>query len=82
MTEEDAWQTVAKYGSSDLPSDIGSVQDYNGLYINSDEGCRDGKRNTKKIVQQKRRRIGQIYQEFLNRRNIYVSQCIKLAKSI
>ena len=34
---EDAWQTVAKYGSSDSPSDIGSVQDYNELYINSDE---------------------------------------------
>lgn len=35
---EDAWQDVAKYGSSDTPSDIyGDHDDYDDMFINSDE---------------------------------------------
>lgn len=32
---EDAWQAVARYGTSNSPSDIGSVDDYNDVYVNS-----------------------------------------------
>lgn len=34
---EDAWQAVARFGTSNSPSDIGSVTDYNDAYINSRE---------------------------------------------
>lgn len=34
---EDAWQAVARYGTSESPSDIGSVLDYNNLYYDYDE---------------------------------------------
>jgi len=34
---EDAWQAVARYGTSNSPSDIGSVDDYNDIYVNSSE---------------------------------------------
>jgi YteA family regulatory protein len=59
---EDTWQTVAKYGSSDSPSDIGSVKDYNEVYINSDEDVGTVE-DYEKIVA-KKSKDGQIYQEF------------------
>lgn len=34
---EDSWQAVARYGTSESPSDIGSVGDYNDIYIDADE---------------------------------------------
>lgn len=34
---EDAWQAVARFGTSDSPSDIGSVTDYDDTYVNSQE---------------------------------------------
>lgn len=34
---EDIWQSVARYGTSDTPSDLGGVKDYNEMYIDSDE---------------------------------------------
>ena len=34
---EDAWQAVARYGTANSPSDIGSVDDYNDVYVNSHE---------------------------------------------
>lgn len=34
---EDAWQAVARYGTSNSPSDIGSADDYNDVYVNSHE---------------------------------------------
>ncbi|MDD2433447.1 MAG: TraR/DksA C4-type zinc finger protein [Clostridia bacterium] len=34
---EDAWQAVARYGSSDSPSDIGSVADYEASCLNAEE---------------------------------------------
>ncbi|MDK2821460.1 MAG: hypothetical protein PWP31_1425 [Clostridia bacterium] len=34
---EDSWQAVARYGTSNSPSDIGSVLDYENTYINWDE---------------------------------------------
>lgn len=36
--QEDAWQEVTKYGTSETPSDfVESDKDYNHMYINSDE---------------------------------------------
>lgn len=35
---EDAWQDVSRYGTSETPSDLyGDVDDYNDMYVNSDE---------------------------------------------
>lgn len=34
---EDAWQAVARYGTSNSPSDIGSIGNYDDVYVNSDE---------------------------------------------
>jgi len=34
---EDAWQAVARYGTSESPSDIGSVLNYNNIYYDYDE---------------------------------------------
>lgn len=34
---EDIWQSVARYGTSETPSDLGGVKDYNEMYIDSDE---------------------------------------------
>ncbi|WP_165820817.1 TraR/DksA C4-type zinc finger protein [Pueribacillus theae] len=36
---EDAWQDVAKWGTSDTPSDLfdNEIKDYNDMYLNSDE---------------------------------------------
>lgn len=35
---EDAWQDVARYGTSDTPSDLyGDQDDYNEMFVNSDE---------------------------------------------
>lgn len=34
---EDAWQAVARYGTSNTPGDFRQVEDYNDVYIDSDE---------------------------------------------
>jgi YteA family regulatory protein len=34
---EDTWQAVAKYGTSESPSDLGGVDSYNDTYLNADE---------------------------------------------
>lgn len=34
---EDAWQAVARFGTSNSPADIGSVTDYDDTYVNSQE---------------------------------------------
>jgi len=34
---EDAWQAVARYGTSNSPSDIGNVLNYNNMYVDYDE---------------------------------------------
>jgi YteA family regulatory protein len=34
---EDAWQAVARYGTSESPSDLGGVDSYGELFIDSDE---------------------------------------------
>lgn len=34
---EDAWQAVARYGTSNSPADIGSVDDYDDVYVNAYE---------------------------------------------
>ena len=34
---EDVWQSVARYGSSDSPSDLGGVDSYDDAYYDSDE---------------------------------------------
>lgn len=34
---EDAWQAVARYGSSDTPQDIPGAANYKALFLNSDE---------------------------------------------
>ena len=59
---EDTWQAVAKYGSSDSPSDIGSVTNYNEVYINAEEDVGTVE-DYEKIVA-KKSKDGQIYQEF------------------
>jgi hypothetical protein len=33
---EDAWQAVARYGTSESPSDLGGVDSYNDLFIDAD----------------------------------------------
>lgn len=59
---EDAWQSVARYGSSESPSDIGSVADYEDTYLHSHEDVGTVE-EYEKIVAQKSK-DGQIYQEF------------------
>lgn len=34
---EDVWQDVARYGTSETPSDLGGTKDYNDMYLDSDE---------------------------------------------
>jgi YteA family regulatory protein len=34
---EDSWQAVARYGTSESPSDLGGMRDYGDLYLDSDE---------------------------------------------
>jgi YteA family regulatory protein len=34
---EDSWQAVARYGTSESPSDLGGIRDYGDLYLDSDE---------------------------------------------
>ncbi len=34
---EDAWQAVARYGTSNTPGDFRQVEDYNDVYIDHDE---------------------------------------------
>lgn len=59
---EDAWQSVAQYGTSETPSDLGGVDDYNETYLNSDEDVGTVE-DYEKIVA-KKSKDGQIYQEF------------------
>ncbi|MDD4666282.1 MAG: TraR/DksA C4-type zinc finger protein [Clostridia bacterium] len=58
---EDAWQSVARYGSSDSPSDIGSVADYEDTFIQSGEDVGTVE-DSEKIVA-KKGKDGQFYQE-------------------
>lgn len=59
---EDAWQAVARYGTSNSPSDLGSVLDYADTYVNADEDSGTVE-DYEKIVT-KKGKDGQHYQEF------------------
>lgn len=59
---EDAWQAVARYGTSNSPSDIGSISEYEDMYIHADEE-RGTVEDYEKIVA-KKGKDGQVYQEF------------------
>ena len=59
---EDAWQAVARYGTSNSPSDIGSIGEYGDTYIHADED-RGTVEDYEKIVA-KKGKDGQVYQEF------------------
>lgn len=59
---EDFWQSVAKFGTSNSPSDIGSVEDYADAYVNSEESI-GVVENVESIIAQKSK-DGQIYQTF------------------
>jgi YteA family regulatory protein len=58
---EDAWQAVARYGSSDSPSDIGSVADYEQTFVNAAEEVGTVEDYEKIVV--KKGIDGQFYQE-------------------
>lgn len=59
---EDAWQAVAKYGTSETPSDIGSVLNYNNIYYDFDEDV-DVVESYEQIPVYKDK-DGQFYQDF------------------
>ena len=59
---EDAWQAVARYGSSNSPSDLGSIIDYADTYVNADEDSGTVE-DYEKIVT-KKGKDGQHYQDF------------------
>lgn len=59
---EDAWQSVARYGTSNSPSDIGSVVDYADTFIHSDEDV--GTVEDYENIAVKKHKDGQLYQEF------------------
>lgn len=58
---EDAWQSVARYGSSDSPSDIGSVADYEEAFIHSAEDV--GTVEDYEKIAAKKGKDGQLYQD-------------------
>ncbi|MGI6588143.1 MAG: TraR/DksA C4-type zinc finger protein [Peptococcia bacterium] len=58
---EDTWQAVARYGSSDSPSDIGSVADYEQTFVNADEEV--GTVENYEKITAKKGKDGQFYQE-------------------
>lgn len=59
---EDAWQAVARYGTSNSPSDLGSIIDYADTYVNADEDSGTVE-DYEKIVT-KKGKDGQHYQDF------------------
>lgn len=59
---EDAWQAVARYGTSNSPSDIGSVADYDDVYINSYEDI--GEVEDYERIAAKKAADGQLYKDF------------------
>lgn len=60
---EDSWQSVAKFGTSNSPSDLGGVEDYVDTYVNADESI-GVVQNVESIITQKSE-DGQIYQSFI-----------------
>lgn len=59
---EDAWQAVARYGTSNSPSDMGGVLDYADTYANADEDIGTVEEYEKIVT--KKGKDGQHYQEF------------------
>lgn len=59
---EDAWQAVARYGTSNSPSDIGSVEDYNEVYVNAGEDI--GSVEDYEDIAGHKKKDGQFYQSF------------------
>lgn len=59
---EDAWQKVARYGTSNSPSDIGSVVDNEDAFVNSYEDV--GTVEDYENIVAKKHKDGQLYQEF------------------
>jgi|LSQX01.2.fsa_nt_gb YteA family regulatory protein len=59
---EDAWQKVARYGTSNSPSDIGGVVDYEDAFDNSYEDV--GTVEDYENIAAKKHKDGQIYQQF------------------
>lgn len=59
---EDAWQAVARYGTSDSPSDIGSVADYDDVYLNPYED--QGLVEEYEGIPARKGKDGQIYKDF------------------
>jgi YteA family regulatory protein len=60
---EDAWQAVARYGTSNSPSDIGSIDDYGDVYVNSDEAI--GTVEKYEAIASHKEKDGQLYKDFL-----------------
>jgi hypothetical protein len=60
---EDAWQAVARYGTSNSPSDIGSIDDYDDVYVNSDEAI--GTVEKYEAIASHKEKDGQFYKDFL-----------------
>jgi YteA family regulatory protein len=59
---EDAWQAVARYGTSESPSDIGSVENYNDTFVDNDENI--GIVEDYEGIAAKKAKDGQFYQDF------------------
>lgn len=59
---EDAWQAVARYGTSDSPSDVGDVKDYEDAYYNSNENI--GSVEIYENIPVYKSKDGSIYQDF------------------
>lgn len=59
---EDAWQAVARYGTSESPSDIGSVLNYDDIYYDYDEDVGITERYEQIPVYKDQ--DGQFYQDF------------------
>jgi YteA family regulatory protein len=59
---EDAWQAVARYGTSNSPSDLGSVLDYDDMYLHGDENI--GSSEAYEQIVTRKGKDGQHYQVF------------------
>lgn len=59
---EDSWQSVASFGTSNSPSDIGSVSNYDCTYYDSDEGI--GYIERYENIPVYKDKDGQFYQDF------------------
>lgn len=59
---EDTWQAVARYGTSNSPSDIGSISDYNEVYVNSAENI--GLVEDYEGIAVHKKKDGQLYGDF------------------